>query len=122
MSIPDLPTSELGGHRGFPEPAAVISLRNATTFREVDEDGQPILIVTDGVTSVAFDSGLSGLSYGVVTAAGRLADAVADFARSITARWQELDGQIGWTPRPTSGRHRRNRRQLGARRRNVSLR
>jgi hypothetical protein len=103
----DLPTTELSGQRGFPEPTAVISIRQATTYREQDEDGQPILIITDGVTTVALDSGLSGLSFGVVSASHRLADAVHDFAQSITVRWQI---------RESAGRHRRNRRQIPARR------
>ena|SRR5882757_3235668 len=111
----DLPTTELSGERGFPEPVAVISLRNATTYREQDEDGEPILIITDGVTTIALDSGLSGLSFGLVTASHRLADAVHDFAQSITVRWQK---------REAAGRHRRNRRTVTARpqRGNVSAR
>jgi hypothetical protein len=110
-----MPTTELGGQRGFPEPAATISLRNATTYRELDDDGQPILIITDGVTSVALESGLSGLSFSVVAASHRLADAVQDFAQSITVRWQK---------RESAGRHRHNRRPVPARhpRANVSAR
>jgi hypothetical protein len=104
---PDRPTRELSGHP-FPDPVSVISLRRATTYRDCDEDGQPILIISDGVTSVAFDSGLSGLSFGVVAASRRLAEAVNDFTSSITARWQARD-------RATGGRHRRNRRQWGPR-------
>jgi hypothetical protein len=104
---PDAPTTELTSHRGFPEPAAVISLRRAMTYRDRDDDGQPILIITDGVTAVALDSGLSGLSYGVVAASQRLADAVADFAKSITAGWQIRER--------SAGRHRRNRRLITTR-------
>lgn len=92
---PDQPTMELAGHRGYPEPAAVISLRKAVTYRDLDEDGQPILIITDGITAVALDSGLAGLSGDVVTASQRLADAMGDFARSITAGWQRRDGRVG---------------------------
>ena len=95
------------GQRGFPDPATVISLRRATTYRDLDEDGQPILIITDGVTAVALDSGLSGLSYGVVTASQRLAEAVGDFASSILAGWQRRE-------RSAHGRHRRNRRQMSS--------
>jgi hypothetical protein len=105
---PDGPTTELSDHRVFPEPAAVISLRQATTYRDLDDDGQPMLIITDGVTSVALDSGLSGLSFGVVVASQRLADAVADFARSVKAGWQSRD-------RPSNGLRRRNRRQISSR-------
>ena len=109
----DGPTVDLRGRLGFPEPVAVISLRGAMTFRDQDDDGQPVLIVTDGVTTVALDSGLSGLSFGVVVAAQRLAEAVGDFASSISARWQEAE-----TPR--SGRHRRNRRQFTSHRRRMA--
>jgi hypothetical protein len=111
----DMPTTELSGERGFPEPVAVISLRNATTYRQQDEDGEPILIITDGVTTIALDSGLSGLSFGVVSASHRLADAVHDFAQSITVRWQKKE---------SAGRHRRNRRLIPVRRRrdNISSR
>jgi hypothetical protein len=83
-------------------------MRDAVTYRDVDEDGQPILIITDGVTAVALDSGLAGLSLNVTVASHRLADAVRDFANSITARWQARE-------RAGSGRHRRNRRQLAPR-------
>jgi hypothetical protein len=101
----DGPTGDLPDNWLFPEPVAVISLRNAVTYRDVDEDGQPILIITDGVTAVALDSGLTGLSFSVVVASQRLADAVRDFATSITARWQSRE-------RSEPGRHRRNRRVL----------
>src|ERR1700724_3502566 len=96
---PDGPTGDVHDSRLFPEPVAVISLRNAVTYRDVDEDGQPILIITDGVTAVALDSGLAGLSVNVVVASHRLADAVRDFATSITARWQLRE-------RGGGGRHR----------------
>lgn len=116
-SGPDGPTGEIPENRLFPEPVAVISLRDAVTHRDVDEDGQPILIITDGVTTVALDSGLSGLSFGVVAASHRLADAVHDFAQSITARWRER-GSAG------AEGHRRNRHQIPTRRQrtNVSTR
>ena len=114
---PDGPTGEVPDLRLFPDPVAVISLRDAVTFRDVDSDGQPILVITDGVTAVALDSGLAGLSFSVVVASQRLADAVHDFSTSITAGWQQQD-------RPASGRHRRNRRQypLWPRRGNNSTR
>ena len=55
------------------------------TYRVVDEDNQPVLIITDGVSTVALECGLSGLSFNVVVAAQGLGDAVADFAASIRA-------------------------------------
>ena len=80
-------------------------MRDAVTYRDVDEDGQPILIITDGVTAVALEGGLPGLSANMVAASYRLADAVRDFATSIGARWRLRN-------RPGSGQHRRNRRRL----------
>jgi hypothetical protein len=106
------PTTELPCRRGYPEPSAVISLRRAVTYRDLDEDGHPILIITDGVTTVALDSGLSGLSPDVVAASQRLAEAVADFARSIMTCWQRGDGTSTRTAAlsrdagPPVGRHR----------------
>lgn len=136
----DVPTNELPDDRGFPEPVAVVSLRDAVTFRDRDEDGEPILIITDGVTTIALSSGLSGLSFGVVSASHRLAAAVHDFAQSISARWQkrqasgdgpdflEPEAPVPARPAPIrpdsarTGRHRRNRRQIPVRRGNSSNR
>lgn len=73
------------GQLPFPEPAAVLSLRNCEVYRATDDDHQPILIITDGVTTMALECGLRGLSADVVTAADRLAAAFADYARSVRA-------------------------------------
>src|SRR5262245_60695873 len=89
---PDRPTVELSTSSLFPEPVGIISLRSAITFRTVDDDGQPVLIITDGATTVALDCGLSGLTSGAVTASRRLSDAIGDFATSITAAWQGHGG------------------------------
>lgn len=78
-------TVDLKGVLPFPEPIAVLSLRNCEVFRAVDDDNMPILVVTDGVTTVALECGIRGLSTAVVTAAERLADAVADYATSVRA-------------------------------------
>jgi hypothetical protein len=107
-SGPDGPTGDVPDNRLFPEPIGVISMRDAVTYRDVDEEGQPILIITDGVTAVALDGGLAGLSLNMVVASHRLAEAVRDFATSVTARWQARE-------RAGTGRHRRNRRQFGPR-------
>jgi len=109
----DLPTANLSGARGYPTPAATINLRDAITFRAVDDDGQPLIIISDGVQSVALGSGPSGLSFGLVIAAQHLADAFDDYAKSATAGWEAVaDGKARRaTERPAdpSGRHRRNR-------------
>ena len=73
------------GELPFPEPAAVLNLRDSMVFRAVDDDNQPILIITDGVTTLALECGLRGLSEDIVNAAERLADAVHDSARSVRA-------------------------------------
>jgi hypothetical protein len=117
--VPDDATADLSGLLPFPVPMAVISLRRGTTFRAVDRDGQPVLIITDGVNSVALESGTSGLSYGVVAATRRLAESVTDFATSIGSAWEPRAGA-------DDGRHRRDRRNPvvrdeAGRRRRLSL-
>lgn len=84
----DTSTVDLRGGLPFPEPIASLSMRSTKVYRAVDDDGQPILIVTDGVTTVALESGLSGLSAEVVTAAEKLAGATRDYAMSLRAAWQ----------------------------------
>jgi hypothetical protein len=84
----DTSTLDLGGGLPFPEPVAALSMRSTKVYRAVDEDGQPILIVSDGVTTVALESGLSGLSEEVVAAAEGLASATHDYATSLRASWQ----------------------------------
>ena len=100
----DGPTTDLSGQRAFPEPAVVVSLRRAMTYRVVDDDNQPVLIITDGVSTVALECGLGGLSFNVVVAAQRLGDAVADFATSIGACFLTRESR-------SLGHHRRNRRR-----------
>ncbi len=73
------------GELPFPEPAAVLNLRDSMVFRAVDDDNQPILIITDGVTTLALECGLRGLSEDIVNAAERLAEAVHDYAQSVRA-------------------------------------
>lgn len=73
------------GELPFPEPTAVLSLRDSMVFRAVDDDSQPILIITDGVTTLAMECGLRGLSEDIVNAAERLAAAVHDYSVSVRA-------------------------------------
>jgi hypothetical protein len=81
----DTTTVDLKGRLPFPEPVAALSLRDCMPYRAVDDDGQPVLILTDGVTTVALECGLRGLSADIVDAAQRLAEAVGDFAVSVRA-------------------------------------
>ena len=78
-------THDLRGEQPFPAPMAVLSLRAATVYRAVDDDDQPILIVSDGVTTIALECGLRGLDEGIISAARQLADAVADYWLSVGA-------------------------------------
>ena len=81
-------TFDLKGELAFPEPVAVLSLRDCVVYRAVDDDDQPILIISDGVTTLALECGLRGASGQVVAAANRLAGAVQDFAESVQS-WVE---------------------------------
>ena len=102
---PEDATADLAGLEPFPEPTAAISLRHGRTYRALDDEGRPILIITDGVSAVALDVGVAGLSYSVVVAAQRLADSIGDFASSLDGAWTAQE-------ETRQGRHRRNGRRL----------
>jgi hypothetical protein len=99
-------TADLAGLEPFPEPTAIISLRHGRTFRALDDEGRPVLIITDGVSAAALEVGVSDLSYGVVVSARRLADAIGDFASSLDGAWDAREKAL------SQGRHRRNGRRL----------
>lgn len=67
----------------FPDPSARINLRDCATYRAVDDDDQPVLVITDGVTTVTLECGLQGPTPALVTAAGRLSGAVGAFATLV---------------------------------------
>ena len=104
---PEDATADLAGLEPFPEPTVLISLRHGRTFRALDDEGRPVLIITDGVSAAALDIGVAGLSYGVVVSARRLADAIGDFASSLDGAW---DARQPPPPPPPQGKHRRNGR------------
>jgi hypothetical protein len=81
-------TVDLKGRLPFPEPVAVLSLRDCTVYRAVDDDEQPILIISDGVTTLSLECGLRGPSAQVVQAAERLSRGMHDFALSVSA-WRD---------------------------------
>jgi hypothetical protein len=54
-------------------------------YRAVDDDGQPILVITDGVTTMALECGLRGVSADIIEAAERLSAGVHDYATSVRA-------------------------------------
>jgi hypothetical protein len=104
---PEDATTDLAGLEAFPELTLMISLRHGRTFRALDDEGRPMLIITDGVSAVALDVGVSGLSYGTVVSARRLADALGDFASSLDGAWHAREEATA-----AQGRHRRNGRRL----------
>jgi hypothetical protein len=64
---------------------AALSLRDCMAYRGVDDDNQPVLVLTDGVTTLFLECGLRGASEQVAAAAHRLAAAVGDFASSVAS-------------------------------------
>ena len=81
-------TADLKGQLPFPDPVAVLSLRDCAVYHEVDDDNQPVLVLSDGVTTLALECGLRGASEEIVAAANRLAEAVQDFATSVESSFQ----------------------------------
>jgi hypothetical protein len=78
-------TANLKGRPPFPDPIAVLSIPSCEVFRAVDAEGQPILVLSDGVTTVALECGLRGLTDEVVAKTRRLADGVTDYYHSVAA-------------------------------------
>jgi hypothetical protein len=66
-----------------PVPVATLRLGGLHAFRMMDDDG-PMLVVSDGVTTVEFACGLSGPSRRSARGVQRLADAMAEFAKALT--------------------------------------
>jgi hypothetical protein len=64
----------------FPTLSTSLSLRHVTAYRSQDDEGEPILIITDGVSTIALESGLASPSSELVVAARRLAATAEDFA------------------------------------------
>jgi hypothetical protein len=88
--IRDPTTVDLKGRLPFPDPVAVLSLQSCMVFRAVDDEEQPILILTDGVTTVALECGLQGLTDEVVQRVQRLAEGATDYSRSVSAASSRL--------------------------------
>ena len=61
----------------------MLSLRECTVYRSVDEDDQPVLVLSDGVVTLSLECGLQGASNEVADAAERLAQEVHEFAVSM---------------------------------------
>jgi hypothetical protein len=101
----DQPPAEPGDSPTFPIPSTTLSLPHVVAYRGRDDDGEPSLIITDGVSAVALESGLSGPSAAMVVAARRLAAAAEQFATGIAEILPDAND-----PRP--GRRPLNRRSV----------
>jgi hypothetical protein len=66
-----------------PLPVASVRLGEIRTFCMLDDEDEPILVVTDGDTTVEFACGLSGRSLAAALGAQRLAAAVQAYASTI---------------------------------------
>jgi len=72
-----------GDTPAFPTPSTILSLPHVIAYRGRDDDGEPSLIITDGVSAIALEGGLSGPSAEAVAAARRLAATAEEFAAGI---------------------------------------
>jgi len=76
----------------IPLPAASVRVGGIRTFWSVDEEGEPVLVVSDGVTTVEFGCGLPGANGRTTRGAERLADAMRQYAAAIEARAAAAQG------------------------------
>lgn len=84
------PSGDLAPRLGTPAPVVSIRVDGIRAFRMVDDDDGPILIITDGDTTVEFSCGFSGRSNAAVLGAERLAEATRAYSLVIEA------GGPGW--------------------------
>jgi hypothetical protein len=76
---------DAGDPGAYPPPMVSVRLGEIRAFRVTDDEDEPILVVSDGETSVEFACGLSGVSGSAALGAQRLADAARDYASAIEA-------------------------------------
>ena len=69
----------------YPPPVVSVRVGEVRAFRVIDDEDEPVLVVSDGETSVEFGCGLSGVSGSAARGARRLADAAQDYASTIEA-------------------------------------
>jgi hypothetical protein len=81
----DGPTDDLADET-TPPPAVTVRLRGVRTYRIIDDEDEPVLFVSDGVTTVEFACGISGLSGSAARGARRLANAIGEFASVLELR------------------------------------
>jgi len=86
--------TELQGHGDVAEepPASVVNIRldGLRTFSTVDDEGEPVLVVSDGETTIEFSCGLPGLSDVSVRGAQRLVDAIRTYQAEIEQRQRSV--------------------------------
>jgi hypothetical protein len=81
----DGPTDDLADETA-PPPAVTVRLRGVRTYRIIDDEDEPVLFVSDGVTTVEFACGISGLSGSAARGARRLSNAIGEFASVLELR------------------------------------
>lgn len=79
----DSPSSDIIAPAGPPVPSASICLRGLRAFQTVDDDGDTVLVVSDGETTVEFGCGLVGRSAAATRGVMRLVEAVRHYASTI---------------------------------------
>jgi hypothetical protein len=91
--------TELHGNGDVAEepPASVVSIRldALTTFSTVDDEGDPVLVVSDGETTIEFACGLPGLSDGSARGAQRLVEAIGTYQAEIEQRQRSISAGQG---------------------------
>jgi hypothetical protein len=86
----DGPSGDLQPRLGIPAPVVSIRVDGVCAFRMIDDDDGPILIITDGDTTVEFSCGFSGQTEAAALGAERLAEAARAYALVVEA------GGPGW--------------------------
>ena len=76
-------TGDVQPRLGLPAPAVSIRVDGIRTFRTIDDDDGPILVITDGDTTVEFLCGFSGRSVAAALGAERLAEATRAYSQVI---------------------------------------
>ena len=73
-------------------PVSVVSIRldSLRTFSTVDDEGEPVLVVSDGETAIEFSCGLPGLSDSSARGAQRLVEAIGTYQAEIEKRQRPI--------------------------------
>lgn len=80
----ELPAGEVEGFLPY-VPVATICLRVATAHYERDDDGEPVLVMSDGETVVELSRGIGGDAASAARGAQRLATALLEYAAIMSA-------------------------------------